>query len=52
MECKHLLIPRNTKVKVCFAYVEAYGRAWCPECKDENCPLKHPELLKKEVKSK
>lgn len=19
-----------------------------PECKDENCPLKHPELLKKE----
>ena len=57
MNCKYVLVPRRSKKRMCFAYVEAYGKAWCPECKEENCPLKHPELLNgqelpKEVKGK
>ena len=53
--CKHsMLFPENigrlSGETLCGAYFDSKrpdNRAWChfPYCKDENCPIEHPELL-------
>ena len=48
--CKYELIFPNDGIVHCDAYSQSkrpdgYYWAHYPYCKDENCPLKHPDLL-------